>query len=223
MILENGKNLSVLFVTEPDMNWQTFATWYSFFKNLPDAKIGIFCYRSHSAPFMYFQWAKRLGIKKINALPFSKEGPELLNWLDSISVSESQKMIEQPVLVVNTHVMSLGLLDKQTLNQFNSRDTWIGKNACFINKKNIKDIINQYYLKDKEFEVSSEQICFEAKEEDVSRSLVCINKGCGRWINKAKGCPFSNADGLVSDVMTANETKIIDLWNKMVPLYNAVV
>jgi hypothetical protein len=223
MILETGKNLSVLIVTEADMNWQTFATWYSFFKNLPDAKIGIFCHRSDSAPFMYFQWAKRLGIKRINAWPFSEEGPELLNWLECVRSSEAQELVTQPVLVVKPYVMALNLLDKTTLSRFNSEGIWVNQNACFINKKNVKDLINQYYLENKEFNISQEKICFEAKEEDVPRSLVCYNKGCGRWIDKAKGCPFSNAGGLITAEMTANETKIIDLWNKMVPLYHAVV
>ena len=141
MILETGKNLSVLIVTEADMNWQTFATWYSFFKNLPDAKIGIFCHRSESAPFMYFQWAKRLGIKRINAWPFSEEGPELLNWLECVRSSEAQELVTQPVLVIKPYVMALSLLDKKTLNRFNSEGIWVNQNACFINKKNVKELL----------------------------------------------------------------------------------
>lgn len=63
----------------------------------------------------------------------------------------------------------------------------------------------------------------EAKDSVELIELISFEKGCGRWINTAKGCPFSSAGGLVSTEMTVNEARIIELWKRMVPLYNTVV
>jgi hypothetical protein len=66
-------------------------------------------------------------------------------------------------------------------------------------------------------------LCHEAKLENTPQTIVSYKEGCGKWLNTAKGCPFSNAAGLVSEDMTPNERSVIELWDKMVPVYSAVV
>ncbi len=219
MISCTGKNLSVLIVTETDLDWQTFATWYSFYTNLPEAKISIFCHRTESVPFMYYQWTKRLKIPTIKIKPFFEEGPDVLNLLNAVLVSNA----EQPVLVVKPYVMAIDVLDDNLLSLFNKINFYINENIVFLKNKNIKNIIDEYFLEEKTPSMSSETICFEAKELEIPCSLVSYKKGCGRWIDTSKGCPFSSAGGLVTLEMTANETRVIELWKKMVPLYHAVI
>lgn len=221
MILETGKNLSILIITDNDMNWQTFATWYSFYKNLPDSKIAIFCHRTESVPFMYFQWAKRLNIPRINGWPFVKDGPDVLNWLAAVNQCEQSGVISQPVLVVQPYVMALDLLEKSNLEKFSQKNI-LEKNIFFIKNINTKNAINEYFIDNKKIESSESEICLEANETNLPVSVVSYRKGCGRWIDTAKGCPFSSAGGLATSEMTINENKIIELWNKMVPLYSAV-
>lgn len=218
MISCTGKNLSVLIVTQTDMDWQTFATWYSFYTNLPDAKINIFCHRNESVPFVYYQWTKRLNIPNIKMKPFSEDGPEFFNWLNAIRVSKS----EQPVLVVKPFVMAVDVFDKKLLDFLNNINFCNNEDVLFLNNKNIEDTFNEYFIENKLPPICHEKICTDAKYTEEPSSLVCYKKGCGRWIDTAKGCPFSSAGGLVASEMTANETRIIELWKKMVPLYHAV-
>ena len=71
MISETGKNLSVLILTEVGKDWETFATWYSIYKNLPNSNVSIICQRNEKAPFVLFQWAKRLKIPLLLTNPYS--------------------------------------------------------------------------------------------------------------------------------------------------------
>jgi hypothetical protein len=223
MISESGHNLSVLIVTETDRDWQTYASWYSIHKNLPDAKISLFIHRNEKTPFVYYQWAKRLKIQTIRSWPFSKEGPEELNWLGAIKIAKERNAISDRILVIRPHVLALESFQPKILKQFNESDILINEDAWFFNKQDTNELINKYYLEDKKPEISLTKFCLEAKENNETTTFVCYKKGCGRWIDTAKGCPFSNAAGLVSNEMTVNETRIIEIWKKMVPLYHVVV
>jgi hypothetical protein len=223
MISETGKNLFILIVTESGLNWETFATWYSFYTNLPDCKIHIYSHRNKSIPFQYFQWAKRLKIPCTKNNVFSEDSADFINNLNAINICQKNKLVQQPLLVVKPYTMVIDTLNKELLDIFNNKTICVNENIWFLNHLDIEDIFNNCVLNDSEIYMSKEKICFEAKETDEPKSIVSYNKGCGRWINKAKGCPFSNAGGLVTPEMTSNESKIINMWKKMVPLYQAVV
>lgn len=222
MISETGKNLSILIMTKPNLNWETFATWYSFYKNLPDANVVLFCQRTGDIPFMYFQWAKRLKIPKIDSWPFSQDEPDLINFLSALNLFLEKKIIKTPTLIVKPYTVCTGLIRKELLEKMNNKNIILEENFNFINVDNIKNIINEYYLENREFNVKKDSICFEAKNTDEKAFLLSYNKGCGRWIHKSKGCPFSNARGLMTAEMTSNEKIVIELWDKMAPLFQAV-
>ena len=90
---ELGKNLNILIRTETTFDWQTFATWYSFFKNLPEAEICIVCNRNTNAPFQYFQWIKRLKIRHLFQNRFSED--ELLNKIQNLKMAVDQEFIKK--------------------------------------------------------------------------------------------------------------------------------
>lgn len=220
MITDTGKNLSVLIVTEPGMDWQTFATWYSFLKSLPDAKTCVFCYRNGETPFVFYQWTKRLNVPTLRQ-KLEPENPEQVNWL--YAVKNSAGLLGENILVVRPYVTALEPLSEADLAAVNAGNHVINEDAWFLSKPNVENMLNEYFLEDKRLEPSSYRLCHEANETEQLVALASYKKGCGRWIHTAKGCPFSCAAGLVSETMTVNEHRVVELWKKMVPLYNAVV
>lgn len=223
MITATGKNLNVLIICETGMNWQSFATWYSIFKNWPDASVKLYCHRTLEAPFEYFQWAKRLRIESIKSKPFTEENDNYLNWLGALKKSQEKNLINQPVLLIRPYVMAIDKLNKNFLEKLENNFLWLNEDAFFIKNQNIDKLIDDYCLEGNKKEISTDNLCIDVKSSEVLFPLVCYKKGCGRWIDTARGCPFSNAGGLITSESTANETRVIELWKKMVPLYHAVV
>lgn len=221
VITETGKELSVLIVTETDWNWQTFATWYSFYKNLPDAVVRIVAQRNGSTPFVYFQWAKRLNVSCIKKSPFNDS--ETLNWLDAGVVCQEKNLLSNNVLIVRPLTMAIDILQPKILESFCQTDQWIDEDMWFLRDPDFKSLLNKAALEENPPKLTSVNLCFEAKNTQDLASFVSYKKGCGRWIDTSKGCPFSSAAGLASTEMTVNEYRIIELWKKMVPLYKAVV
>jgi hypothetical protein len=222
MISKTGENLNILIMTESGDEWQSFACWYSFYVNMPESNVIIYCQRNKEVPFSYFQWTKRLKIPCLKSNPFSEEGPFFLNWLHALNVIKNNNNLKDPFLIINPFVLAIDCLNENILDIVNKSKYLIEENVWFIHNIDVREKINEYFLEEKKIEINSNNICFEAKETQTINPLVSYKKGCGRWINTAKGCPFSNAGGLVTSEMTANETRIINLWRKMVPLYQVI-
>lgn len=209
MISETGENLSILIVTEPELDWQTFATWYSVFKNLPDAPVSIVCQRNGKTPFHFMQWTKRLRLNTRITDRFSDF--EQANWMAAVG--------KLPVLLLRPMTLVVDVLDQKTLEGMGTRRLWINEDAWFLNNLDVSALLDSLYL-DGELEMSPFQLCGEAK--DITLPITTFRKGCGRWINTSQGCPFSSAAGLMTEDMSVNEAKAIDLWQRMNSLYNAV-
>ena len=222
MITESGNNLSVLITTETGQDWQTFATWYSIYKNLPNAKVAISCARNSETPFQYFQWTKRINVPVIRHSPFDTENP-IASRLDAIGKAISQKIIEGPVLVVKELIMTIDVLDQKLLEQLNSSSQIFDNDVWFLKQPNMPEMMNSFLLDGDTIKVQEKRLCSEAKDSEEIRSIVSYRKGCGKWIDRLKGCPFSNANGLMTADMTSSENRIIELWKKMCTLYSVVV
>lgn len=221
MITETGNNLSILVVTETGKDWETFASWYSFYKNLPKAEYTIACLRNTESPFQYYQWTKRLKIKTFHLNPLSYEDNNL-NWLQSIRICLQRNLIGRKILVIDPLIMATSVLEPKILQTINNESLISDGKIWFLNEPNIDELLNDYVLESKVLPKSPENLCVEAKETEEPSSLISLHKGCGRWIHTLKGCPFSNAAGLASKDMTANENRIIELWKRMCSIYNAV-
>ena len=217
MVTELGKNLSVIIVTEPGRDWEAFATWYSIFKNLPESEVSIVSFRNGETPFQLFQWAKRLKISVTHATPSFSDN-KTARLLEGARVSKTRN---ENILVIPHLTMSLSTLNSKILDCFNNEKYVLGNNSVFLKNSNVDQILNDLLLEEKTIEMN--EICFEAKETESLSSIVSYQKGCGKWIHKLKGCPFSNAAGLVSYNMTVNEVRIIDLWKRMCQLYSVVL
>lgn len=218
MITETGGNLSVLIVTEPGLDWQTFATWYSFYKNWPDAKVAINCLRNGMMPFAFYQWAKRLNVPSVRQ---NRHAEGAVNWLYALKNSLEAGHVGENVLVVAPLVMALDLIPELTLAQFDA-GSHFDSDVWFLKEPDPGKMLDNFFLESSDIKTEPNCLCLEAKDAADPAFLVSYKKGCGKWIHRAKGCPFSSAGGLIAADMTANEHKIIDLWQKMVALYNVV-
>ena len=220
MIEETGKNLNILITTEPGKDWQTFMSWYSVFKNAPDAKVTIACQRNKETPFQLYQWAKKVNVPVVHHDPFAKEPNDpffqdkILNRLNAIKISG----IKENLLVLSPLVIIAETFDPKITEVAELFD----EKVWFLQRVNIDERIDSHVLEGVNIKQTN-SVCVEAKECDEPACLVSLKKGCGKWIDTSKGCPFSNAAGLALETMTINEHRIIDLWKKLCPLYSVLV
>jgi hypothetical protein len=212
-----GKNLNVLILTEPTHDWLAFSSWYSFNKNLPEARIAAICVRNLSVGFQYFQWMKRLNIPHRFVNPADKRQETILN---ALLMANQDKMIDdgRDTLVITSHVMAL-----QPLEMLPNHTCWAGAECLWVPRATnsvIKGLVDDYMLAD--LVLSETGFVQEAKQAEFPVTFASIHKGVGTWIDTKKGCPFSSAASVMAEDVTVNELRIVELWRKMVSLYNAV-
>ena len=222
MITETGKNLSVLIITETGQDWQAFSTWYSFYKNLPDAKVSIASARNSETPFQYFQWTKKVNIPVIRHELFDPE-IETTSRLDTVGKAISSKIVGESILVVKPLIMAIDIFDSKLLNKLNSESQIFDKDVWYLKQPNIPDMLNCCLLNETTIQITENTLYSECKQTEEIRTIVSYRKGCGKWIDTLKGCPFSNAQGLMTEEMTASENRIVELWKKMCNLYSVVI
>ena len=150
-------------------------------------------------------------------------GNETSSRLDATGKAISQNIIGDHILVIKPLVMTIDVLDQSLLKIFNSDQHCFDKDVWFLKQPNIADLLNRYILEETSIQTSENSLYSEAKEIEDIRSIVSYRKGCGKWIDTLKGCPFSNAQGLMTADMTSSENRIVELWKKMCALYSVVV
>ena len=217
MITKNGKNLLVIIFTETGKEWETFATWYSVSKNLPDAKVAIASKRNSETPFELFQWARRVNVPVMHHNPYD-ETDNNLNKFHFLNVV-SDRLFEYN-MIIDSLTMVMEPLSKEIISIF-KEGSHLEENVWLLRGKQIKEHFNRYAI-EKELIRKPQTLCPEAKERNESSCLLSYKKGCGKWIDTLKGCPLSNAAGLASTDMTLNEIKIIEMWKRMCSLYSTV-
>ncbi|MEI8270966.1 MAG: hypothetical protein WCG45_06400 [bacterium] len=99
MISSTGENLSILISCDYSINqnWMTFLSWYSLYKNLPDAKVYVICDRN-SMNSLIFEWTKKCGIYFEIVKPMSLE--EKVNHLIKKGFGESLVVINSSTLAI---------------------------------------------------------------------------------------------------------------------------
>lgn len=228
-ISPSGKNLHVVItnIASVTHEWMTFASWYSFFKNAPDATVTFVSQRSSNQIHQLFNWANRL---PINFTYYNGEENEsqYINKLLSLRTVLKRKFADTPLLCIDPDVVLTESLDIETLNHFLEKNKSIqseNEKVWFITSQQfISDSIDNYYLNVPSIIETCPNLCVEAQQ--TTNPLVSFNKGCGRfvtekWIDK-KGCPFGKAGRFQTDSLTVNEKRILDLWKKLTALYKAV-
>lgn len=215
MINKYGKNLNILIVTEVGNDWRAYASWYSVYKNLPEAQVKIAAIRNKEMPFQLFQWAKRLQVPLFYVNPMGLS--PLVEQINCVKIAQLENL-----LAINDRILVLDTLDENTLKIINNTETNVDSqhNVQFLKQLNARELLNKILLEDQI--PYAQPLCSEAKESESVVCLASYRKGCGKWIDTLKGCPFSNAAGLASTEMTVNENRIIELWKKMCSMYSAI-
>jgi len=230
-ISPSGKNLNVVISNDASITheWMTFSSWYSFFKNAPDASVSFVSRRSSAQIHQLFNWANRLPINFTYYNSVSDDC-QYINKLISLKEILQRNFTKAPILCIDPDVALTESLDTDNLNhlleknkciQSDNKKVWFLPDSQFISK-----LIDDYYLSDN----SPELPCCSWLCGDTQSSpnpLVTFEKSCGRfvtskWIDKNKGCPFGKANRFQTDSLTVNEKRILDLWKKLTPLYKAV-
>ncbi len=219
MVDSFGTNLNILICTKPGRDWQSFSSWYSFFQNLPEAKISLLIERNGEVPFQFYQWAKRIKVRSRIFNAYSQDNPTE-NYIGLLYSAINCGLAATPLLCVTDEVMAVSPLNERTLNSFNS--SWFGSQASYITD-NLSSTLNSLIVYGIEPPSLPINLIKCAKDCEEITDLVSIDKGVGRWLPTARGCPFSSAGGLYSESITINESKVLDLWRKSVPLYQAIL
>lgn len=214
MINKTGKNIDVLIASKVSTDWATFAAWYSVMKKLPSAKVTIACMRTGETPYQLFQWVRR--IQNTNFIKYKKfSESETSNKLSVLNSLQQSGTIGENILLLDPYMMVLDVLNEEMIDI-------LSKGISF---RETTDLFNNSMLEEEKILKEIHPIFSlwrEAKETDSVWPVINYKKGVGKWIHTARGCPFSNAAGLVSEEMTINEHRIIDLWKKMTPLFSVV-
>jgi hypothetical protein len=178
-----GSGLTVLIKCEATGadNFLAFAAWYSLSKNLPDAEVVIACRRPEDMEMDVFPWVYRIRV------PF-------FYYRKSLDACKAKN----PIFLISSDVMCLGLLDDVILDSLNSGVTTL-------------DV---------------ESFCKPAKSSDHA-TFCSVKGGCGafvhtNWIHKG-GHPFGKVDLYSKGMLTVNEKRIFSLWKKLCPLYDNIV
>lgn len=202
--------MNVLIAGEVTQNWPVFATWFSVWKNIPEANVSLMIERSGETPFQLFQWAKRL---KVPVFFTKREFAEPL--ANNLKLASQAKHLfkEDGLLILTALTMVLSQPNLTGKIAYGNEDAIFIPHISDIDSLMTERVLNNLQLQN--------GLCVEAKDVDDVSSIVSYKKGCGRWINTLKGCPFSNAAGLALAEMTPNENRIISMWKQMVPLYDA--
>lgn len=203
--------MNVLIITPTTENWPAFATWYSVRQNLPSATTVVaITHQKNETPFQMFQWAKRLNVRHFySKIEFTD------NCTNKLAIStiakEKNLFTSGPLLILAPYTLVFN-------DQF-STDLSFDEFGMFIpNVNDLESLINQRQLNNLEIKNT---LISEANETSNLQPVVSYFKGCGKWINTLRGCPFTNAVGLGKRTMTENEFAVIDLWKQMALLYQA--
>jgi len=222
MISMTGANLDVVILARMGESWRAFSTWYSITKNLPDAHVSVICFRSTQVDIQGYHWAKRLSV------PFCYLNPSCNEPIgDRLTILDRSFRHNSGFLLLDYSTIVIRPLDETWLELLNDPEPGLLIDdhilvARQINEGLLEKMRTQFLFTGffEGLPVECGSLCPEAKESEDPASIVTTTKGCGRWIDTLKVCPFSHTEAILCDDMTINERRIVELWRKMVPLYD---
>jgi len=193
MIGITGERLSVLLCCEHVLHheWMSFISWYSFQRNLPDAKFSMLSTRA-GMKYDIFRWTKRAGIQF-----------EITNNLDPmhrLAYAIKKGMATLPVLVIRPEVLCVREFDNDPNFLYGNRH----KGSCMLVSEDGKPSIYD------------ERLCYEASEPDFC-NFVTYEKGWGnfkidQWLNKS-GNPLQRRLRHSNGAVGINERRIASMWD----------
>jgi len=109
-ITDTGKGLNILIICEyvSHHDWMTFASWYSIYKNLPDAVVKIACARTGNLQKSIFNWVAKCNVQFVQYSIKNVSNKELASDLGFYSVNQDFISITPEVMAVS-YYNELGL------------------------------------------------------------------------------------------------------------------
>ncbi len=122
----SGNGLSVLITTayKHHFNWMAYASWYSVYKNLPNAKVTITCGRAPRIENYFYHW-----VYKCNDIRYNlhknvgdKMGVPYLNKLYGVWVALKEGLVKQPLIVLDADMMAMRDFSPATVAELNGAE-----------------------------------------------------------------------------------------------------
>lgn len=202
--ISTGDGVSVLICCDyvPHHHWMAFAAWYSVYKNMPDAKVGVLCNRTNMT-HKCFQWASRCDVA------FDLHKP--CNWLQQIKYALDRDFLSLPIIAIKPHVMAVRTFD----------DEWREYFSINVHDENLVIANTDSFIED----FVPLDICLKAKDKSPA-TFVTYQESWGnfvtsKWIDRL-ACPFLKTSLFNKGELTTNEKKIGELWERMGRIYQAV-
>jgi len=105
----------------------SFASWYSIYRNLPDAEVALLCARDLKNGYASYNWPYRCDIRFFQHENVGKQVGLLgLNKLYAACIAVKEGFVEQPLLVVDYDMMAVREIAGDLLNLLNDSETTFG-------------------------------------------------------------------------------------------------
>lgn len=202
MVTNTGKNLNILVVCDytPCHHWMSSLAWYSFYRNLPEAKVAVACNRL-LMKHQLFDWTKRCDV------PFALRKSD--TPFSHAKYFVEKNILSFPLLILQPDVVAVR--DLQNSAVFDG-DSFSTHKAIFLTEA-IEPIEKDLPL------------VFDVKGQDF-QTFMTYENGWGKfvtssWINKEIH-PITPLWKYEDVNMTANERRLAELWKDFTPLFLAV-
>lgn len=251
-VTSSGDRLNILLSCEYTFhhNWMSFASWYSAYKMLPDAKVALLCARNLQGGYAAYDWPYRCDIRFFQHENVGRRFncPEL-NRLYAVCVALKEGILKQPLVVIESDVMAVRSLPKDVLQRMNDSEPIfaISGPVWYFNNQPIERFVSALHrfedLRHKE-QTNTQKVmgmissvmgesdylldlCCNCRQSELA-TFVHYSEGCGKfekdsWIQHRPFPPFYYTSELLKGVdATANERHIMRMWNQMRQVYDAV-
>jgi hypothetical protein len=105
----------------------SFASWYSIYRNLPDAKVALLCARDLKGGYASYNWPYRCDIRFFQHENVGKRvGLLHLNKLYATCVALKEGFLKQPLLIVDCDMMAVRGISSDLLERLNDPNLTFG-------------------------------------------------------------------------------------------------
>ena len=228
----------------------TFASWYSIYRNLPDAEVCVLCAREIQGDRIPFNWPYRCDIRYFQHENIgNRYSCPALNKPYAACVALSQDLVQEPFFIIDCDMMALRPITGNLLEQLNDPNVTFGSNKSiwyfqsqgrerFVEALNtFKDVEDKTCGDEQKISEMMTRVMGEphhitnlcSTSNDYELAVFSHYDKCGRfnkheWMNSKKSqSPFMYASQFGKDMsITADEREIIKLWEQMKSIYDMV-
>lgn len=201
MITNTGKNLNILIACDytPCHHWMSFLVWYSFYRNIPEAKVAVVCNRL-LMKHQLFDWVKRCNV------PFALRKSD--TDLSHVKYFIEKNILSFPLLILSPDVIAVRELS----------DVSIFNKSFSVHKATFFTEMIEPLERD------GKSLVFDVKGKDFETFMTYEN-GWGKfvtssWIDKEIH-PITPLWKYEDVDMSFNERRLAELWKDFTHLFLA--